>query len=210
MTAFATSDDLAARLGITLTDDEATRAAALLDLATGLIQDHVGQKIALVDADTLTMPGTNADRIHLPERPVISVASVELDGAPLTENTDWWLNGDTIMRRTAIYSAAGLLSGQLDAPYLLGSGFGRPTQTLTIVYKHGYAAIPTVCRVVCIEAAVRCFVNPGAVARETVGNTSTVYDNNRFSPSGLLLTDLERRQLNNKFGTRAIAISIGA
>lgn len=204
---FATAADLATRLGISLTSDEQSRATALLALASGLIQDVVGQTIALVTDDTLSMPGTPEDRIELPQKPVVSVTSVSLDEVALTEGSDWYLDGSTIFRRAAFFSRD---FGILDGPYLLGSAFGTPLQTLTIVYTHGYTAaeIPATVKSICLEAVVRCFVNPGAVARKTVGNTSTVYDNMRFSPSGLILTDDERRTLKRRFGARALSVPI--
>lgn len=211
MTQFATHDDLAGRLfmgnGNVLTSPEQTAADALLTLASGLIQDVTGQIIELVEDDVLTMPGTPEDRIELPERPVVSVASIMLDDVALTEGSDWYLDGATIYRRAAFFSPS---IGVLDGPFLLGTGFGTPLRTLTITYTHGYAddAIPATVTAICMEAVVRCFVNPGAVARETVGNTSTVYDNMRFSPSGLILTDDERRTLKRRFGARALSVPI--
>src|SRR5581483_3923985 len=80
-TRFADSDDLAARLGLVFTDDEHVRANTLLEIASGLIQDEAKQKIALVTDDVFTMPGTTEQLIKLPERPVVSVSSVTLDGA---------------------------------------------------------------------------------------------------------------------------------
>lgn len=211
MTQFASNDDLAGRVffgnGNTFTDAEKTAADALLTLASGLIQDVTGQVIARVTDDVLTMPGTPEDRIVLPEKPVISIASIMLDDAPLVEGSDWYLDGSTIFRKAAFYNRD---FGILNGPYLLGSSFGTPLQTLTITYTHGYAEddIPATVKAICMEAVVRCFVNPGAVARETVGNTSTVYDNMRFSPSGLVLTDDERRTLKRKFGPRALSVPI--
>jgi hypothetical protein len=208
---FATSDDLAARLGLTLDSDEETRAGVLLTLASGLIQDAAKQEIELVEGDVLTMPGTNADHITLPERPVVSIASITLAGAALAEGRYWYLDGDTIRRISSLYTRG---FSQLDGPFLLGSaggvGFGLPTQTLAITYTHGYAddEIPGTFKVICLEAAVRCVVNPGAVARETVGNTSTVYDNNRFAPTGLLLNEDEKRQIRRLVGTRARSVSV--
>lgn len=204
---FATAADFAARMGETLTDAEEARADTLLTLASTLIQEVVKQKIALIEGDVLTMPGTVEDRIALPERPVVSVDSVMLDEVALTEGSDWYLDGATIYRRAVVFNPQ---LGLIDGPFLLGSGFGTPLQTLTITYTHGYDddEIPGTVKAICLEAVVRCFVNPGAVARETVGNTSTVYDNMRFSPSGLLLTDDERRTLKRLFGSRSLSVPV--
>jgi len=200
MTQFATAAEFAARFGITLTDDEETRADGLLAMASGLIQDEVKQTIALVEDDVLTMPGTSDDRITLPERPVVSIASVELAGTPLVEDSDWYLDHGTIIGTI------------VDDAWPSSGGFGVPTQTLQITYTHGYDddEIPGIVKGVCLEVVVRVWVNPGAVARETVGDTATVYDNMRFSPSGLLLTNDESRKLRRFFGDRMRSIAMGS
>lgn len=207
MTMFATADDLAARLGIEFTEDETTRAEALLTMASGQILDEAnGQKIALVTNDVLTMAGTTDDRILLPQRPVVEVSSVTLNGS---EIGDWYLVNNTIFRKATLLG----LFGSIDGPFLLGSRFfGRPDQTLVITYSHGYAddSIPETVKTVCKEIVVRVWVNPGSVARETVGNTTTTYDNMRFSPSGMLLTDDEKKAIRRVFGRRALSVAVGS
>lgn len=207
--AFATADDLAARLGLTLTDAEQARATTLLDLATGLIQDEAKQTILLVTDDVLSIPGTTDEMIKLPQRPVISVASVTLDGVPLTEGSDWYRDGNVIARIPAITTV--LTGGLIDEAFTfpMGTGFGWPAQTLEITYTHGYAVVPESVKAICLEMVVRVWVNPGSVARETVGNTATVYDNMRFSPAGLLLTAAEQRVIRRMFGRSAKSITIG-
>jgi hypothetical protein len=214
MTAFATTDDLAARLGITLTADEITRAQVLLDIVTGEIEDEADQQISLVTDDVLELPGTTDDRIELPQRPVVSVASVTVDGQPLVEGTDWYLEGDTIIR---IATPLTIITGA-DAVYYddirqfpFGIGFGWPKQTIAITYTHGYAAdsIPQTLKTICLEATVRAWVNPGSVARETIGNEATVYDNMRFSPTGLLLTTVEVRKIRRLFPRKIGSVKLG-
>jgi hypothetical protein len=205
MAQFATADDLGVRLGITLDDGEVTRATALLAQASGLIENEARQKIELV-TETITMRGTNRDRITLSERPVVSVASVTLDGSALAEGTDWYLDGDELVR---LSSTVSILSNGIVGS--LGFGFGYRWQTLAITYTHGYDVddVPQVVRSICLEMAVRVWVNPGSVARESEGVTSVVYDNMRFSPTGLLMTGDERRAIRRFFGVRVRAIQIG-
>lgn len=211
---FATAAEFAARIGLTLTAAEQTRADALLQSASGLIQDAtrtggVSQTIALVEDDVLLMPGTTDEMIRLPQLPVISVASVTLDGVPLAEGSDWYLAGNAICRIPAITTV--LTGGLIDEAFTfpLGTGFGWPAQTLTITYTHGYADIPASVKAICLEASVRVWANPNNVARETIAGVQTVYDNNRFSPSGLLLTDDEQRVIRRLFGRSAQSITIG-
>jgi hypothetical protein len=205
---FASSDDLATRLGVTFTDAEKQRADKLLADASALIQDEAGQKIGLVTNDVFEIPAITDDRITLPERPVVSVSSVTVDGTPLVEGSDWYLEGDTIIR---LSSTLTIIDGTDSAAYPYGAGFGLPDQTLTVTYTHGYAdgTIPGTVKAICLEAAVRVWVNPGSVARATVGNTTTTYDNNRFSPSGLLLTDREVRKIRRLFPRRIGSVNVG-
>lgn len=211
MAQFATHDDFATRLGITLTPAEQTRADALLVIASGLIQDEAKKVIELVEDDVWTTPGTPDDMIRLPETPVISVSSVELDGQPLIEGSDWYIEGAAICRIPAVTTV--LTGGLIDEAFTfpLGTGFGWPAQTLTITYSHGYDSsnVPESAKAICMEAVVRAWVNPGSVARETIGNVSTIYDNMRFSPTGLLLTDDEKKIIRRLFGRRARSITMG-
>lgn len=206
---FASPDELAARLGITMDADEQARATLLLGVATGLIVDAAaGQQIVYVADDVLTMPGTTDERILLPQRPVVSIASITLDGTALVEGTDWWLDRNTLVRipATTIVALTGIHNEMLTYP--LWSGFGWPAQTLEITYTHGYDPAPLTVKAVCLEACVRVWVNPGSVARETIGAESTVYDNNRFAPSGLMLTDDEKRTIRRMFGRTMSSVTV--
>lgn len=206
MTAFATTDDLAARLGLTLTVDEQTRAEKLLELASTLIQDETGQTISLVTDDTLTTRGTTDERIKLPERPVVSIASVTLDGTPLVEGTDWYLDGNEIVSMSGDIVELNVFGVADPAVFPLGSGFGTPDETLVIVYSHGYTAetVPGTAKAICIEAAARVWVNPGSVREESYGSSQVTYQ----AGNGLILTETERRTLRRKFGRRAVSVQI--
>lgn len=200
---FATPDDLAARLGITLTAEEQTRATALIASASGLIQAEAKQRIERVENDVLTINGTSDERILLPERPVESVTSITLDGTPLSQGADWFLEGNSIVRVASVWSG---VAGVPDAPFLLGSSFGRPNQTLTITYTHGFDPIPEVIKAICLEAVVRVWVNPGSVMRERMGSEQTDYHVLAGdAPTGLLLSKAEQRMIRRMFG-RAITM----
>jgi hypothetical protein len=193
---FATPDDLAGRLGVELlAGAEFFRADGLLTLASGLIQDEARQKIERVENDVLTIRGTTDERIPLPERPVIEISSVKLDGGAIS---GWYQDGDELARPKR---------WQRD-PALASSGFGRPRQTLEITYTHGYQEIPGVVVTVCLEMVVRAWVNPGAVAQERVGDVSVYYANVGYQPTGLLMSIDERRAIRKFFGTRARSVRI--
>lgn len=212
MTAFADHDDFAARIGLDdMTSDENDRADALLATASDIIRDEVKRGVLdLVTDETIQMRGTSDESIILPSTPVISVSSVILDGVPLSEGADWYLDGNMIVRLPVMRAV--ILDGLADemSTFPLGTaGFGWPEQLLEITYTHGYAEIPGKVKAVCLEMVVRVWTNPGSVARETVGDTATVYDNMRFSPTGMQLTDDERKSLKRLFGSPAKSVTVG-
>lgn len=191
---FANASDLEHRLGIDFTADEEARANVLLTLATRLIQQETKQTIALVENDTLEVRSIYDERFRLPERPVVSIASVTLtpqQGEPTTIDTNtYYLDGDELVRASFPAHYQQFFTNWQ-------RGWLGPLYTLSIVYTHGFAAVPDLVKAICMEIVVRVWVNPGSVARETVGNVSTVYDNNRFSPVGLAITDAERSALSD-------------
>lgn len=221
MTTFATADDLAARLGLTLTSDEQTRAGTLLDIASGLIQAETRQIIGQVVDDVLTMPGTVDEVINLPERPVTAVSSVTLDGRALDADGYWYLDGNAIRRRPALmsqsYGRADFGSGGMEWPFFYPVGFGWPTQTLEITYTHGYTTdtMPALVKTICLEVVVRIWVNPGAVINDAVAGTQTTYAARGLRGSaglggiGMLLTDGERLAIQRFFGYRAQSVTVG-
>lgn len=91
MAAFATSADLAVRLGVDLTTDEQARADVLLGLASDLIRRAARQEIDL-KTSTVTFAG-NVARVLLPERPASEVTSVTVDGEPV----EYTLDGDYLV-----------------------------------------------------------------------------------------------------------------
>lgn len=172
---FATHDDLAARLGVTLASDEQSRADTLLQRASGLIQREARQIIDEVDGDVLTIPGSPEDRIRLPERPIISVASVVLNSVVLVEGTDWYRAGDFLVNRR---------------------GWGYASQPLVITYSHGYAVIPDAINAVCVEMVVRVWVNPGNTMHEYFGSERIVFAM-QATPTGMLLNDAEKMVIHD-------------
>lgn len=211
MAQFATHDDLANRLGLTLDTGDQERADALFEIVSGMIQDESKQTIELVTDDVFNTPGTPDEMIKLPQNPVVSVSAVDLDGQPLIEGSDWYIDGDAIRRIPAVTEV--LTGGLIDEAFTfpLGTGFGWPAQTLSITYTHGYDSdnVPQTVKAICLEAVIRAWANPASVARQTVGDTMTVFDNMRFSPTGLMLTDGEKATIRRVFGRRAKSIQVG-
>lgn len=199
MAQFVTNVELATRLGLVLTVEEQARADSLLTLASGLIQGETEQTIERVVDDSLQRKGTHSSCVRLPERPVESVTSVTLNGETLVEGTEFYRIGDELIR----------LRGAPESHFdwqSYGGGWGYPYHDLTVVYTHGYAVIPAEVKAVCIEAVVRVWVNPGAVAQQAIGGASTAYS---FQGNvGMLLTEGERKLLRRTIGREAGTVTL--
>jgi len=205
---FASSDDLAARLGQTLTEDEVARADTLLELASGIIVDEAKQEIEL-GSTTFTRRSVYGDRFRLPQRPVVSVDEVQLalldNAAEVIPATSWYLDGDEVVRVGSMPSVASEM-------YFGHSGRGwlGPSWSLTVTYTHGFEEIPPAIKALTLEMVVRVWVNPGSVAQEGVGDTSTLYyyASNTPDASGLLLTRVEARMLKKLFGRPSSTVTL--
>lgn len=176
--AFATPSELGDLLNVAIADED-TRAQQLLDLATDAICAEIGQAIVEVSDDSLALRGNGTRVLILPEIPVTEVASVELDGEALVEDTDY------------TWSAAGVLRR-------LGGDVWTQDAPITVVYSHGYETVPKVVRLVCLQAAARAWLNPAGATQETIGSYSVTYGGGFSSKSstGVLLTSDEKRILD--------------
>jgi hypothetical protein len=191
-TRFANSADLQDWLGVELTAAEHVRAAKLLADATGLVQKAARQTISRVTNDELTRPGAYADRIRLPERPVVSVSEVELDGVTLVADDEWYLDGDELVR-------TGVWAPSEDRFATFGGGWGDPSQVLVVTYTHGFDPIPETVKAICLQAVARVWTNPAMVQQENYGPMQTMY----LPGQGLLLTDHEIQAVRQAVGRTA-------
>lgn len=124
----ATTADLE-RLGLTVSGDEAALMEAYLDAASAAIRDAAGVPISQTTS-TITLEGEAGQRLHLPGPPVTAVATVEVDGSPVT---DWRLASG------ALWRACGWTRD------------GAPT-LVEVAYTHGLPEVPAdivmlVCRI---------------------------------------------------------------
>lgn len=182
---FATAAELAARLGVSFSAEEETRADSLLTLASGLIQREARQDIGLVEDDVFATRATREQSILLPERPVVSVSSVTVGGSGVT---DWYLDGDELVRRSGWEVSLNGIEGT--------AGWGSRNVPLVVTYTHGYNPVPDAIKAVCLEAVTRVWVNPGSVMSERYGSEQVAYLT-QGTPTGLLLTPDERRAVKN-------------
>ncbi|MET9516391.1 hypothetical protein [Streptomyces sp. NPDC002994] len=128
LTPLATVADLAAR-GLTVDPSETAIVGVYLDVASTAVREAAGTPISQTTS-TITVEGEEDQRLRLPGLPISAVASVELDGAAVT---DWRLRTQTLWR------AAGWTAG--DGP-----------SEVEVTYTHGLATVPAdivdlVCRI---------------------------------------------------------------
>ncbi|MFE6597245.1 hypothetical protein ACFU9O_02280 [Streptomyces albidoflavus] len=178
--------ELAALLGRTFTPAQETQAQALLDQASSVVRAYVRQDLTRATS-TLTVSMRRADPVlhrcgglvTLPQRPVVDVASVSVDGV---STQDWWQDGQEILLRSGAWSSPPTAHG--------------PPQ-VTVTYTHGFDPVPGDIKAIVAQAANRVMVNPGAVRSETVGGESVTY----LIPAtgealGVLLSRTEQRVLD--------------
>lgn len=180
-----TLDELNDHTQSTIDTDVATLARAR---ATATIQNYC--KTTFTGTSTATEVLRVKDGlVRLPRRPVNSITSVKAinaDGTAGAAITGWSFDGiDRIdvrgWSRTIINLAADLADGVTD--------------TVQVVWVHGYAAVPDDVKAVALEVAGMQVGNPQGLRQETVGGYSVTYagGNDVF---GLALTDGQKSILD--------------
>lgn len=181
MTAFATADDLATYLNRDLDAGEQAQAELMLGIASGHIRREVAQTISLVTDDVAVLRGNWTPRLRLPERPVVSVSSVVIDGSPALSAVDYRLVGDTLVRG---WWDGVVVNRSEDS----GSGHWGGDRKVTVTYTHGFATIPDEIKGVCLAMVARSIQIPDGAVQETTGSHSVT-----FKSSGAVGLDADER-----------------
>lgn len=152
----ATVDDVAARLGRTLTDADETRVEALLADVSGTVRAYTGQQFVEVSGDTVTLrPHAATDAVagtwtwernivggfivKLPQRPVTAVNSVaDSDGNPVGYD---WPGLDDVWVSTARPVVVDYDHGTDEVPadviavvcQIVGRAFGAPAEDAGLI-----------------------------------------------------------------------------
>jgi hypothetical protein len=176
-----------AQLGALLGQDLSGRldqATVLLDMASDVVRGYTKQEFTL-GTTTMTVPLRRADPLEgghlaevvLPQRPVLDVTSVLVDG---TVPTDWWWRGDRVY-----------------LPHILWRHGQHHPPRASVTYEHGFDPVPGEVATVALQSALRVLVNPSQIRSEVVGGVSTVYAVPVGGEAlGVLLTAAERRVLD--------------
>lgn len=181
----ATVADLAAILGRTFTPAQEAQAERLLELASAAVRATTGQDITrATTTDTFSIRRADpvlhrcAGVVTLPQRPVVDITSVSVDGA-VTQ--DWWQDGSDLLLRSWSW-------GRPPAAH-------RPPQ-VTVTYTHGFDPVPDDIAAIVLQAANRAIVNPSQLRAETVGGESLTYLVPHGGEAlGVLLSEVEKRAL---------------
>jgi hypothetical protein len=159
----ASTDALAARLGVSFTDTQTVRASELLADASATVRNYTRQDFT-VATDTAYLEPTHEQWLFLPQRPVTAVSAVTIGGSPLAAS--WWtLQSDALFRYDGW---AGYFPGQA-MPW-------RQPNTIAVTYTHGYAVIPAdIVAVVCKLAQAK-WSNPQGFKTAAAGAISLSLD----------------------------------
>jgi hypothetical protein len=208
----ATTDDVAAILGRSLTAAETTNATRLLAMASGLVRRYTRQTLSLVTNDSVVLPGNWEHVLTLPQRPVQSVTSVTFSNG-IAPTTQYKLINDSLFLGTGAYMPdyAGSIwggpalwgpAGSNNAPQATGSSWQGPQTQITVVYTHGYTDIPQdIVNEVAGMVAMQVNTDVG-VQSEQIGGYKVVYD--RAQSGAMVLSD-EAKSVLNFYRVRAIS-----
>lgn len=191
MTSFATLADFAALYQLDEEDLAADTVDLLLELASGLVRDHVGQQLAPVTTDdVIELNGRGHAILQLPELPVTAVGEVTETVAgtttTLVEGTDYRVE---LGRHGRI--------GQLHRI----DGRWHPRGVVSVTYSHGYTlpasdaiagALPQAVRTVTLRVVARSYSNPEEHRQESAGGSSVTFASDR---PGLYLTAADKESL---------------
>jgi hypothetical protein len=129
MVQFATAEELGSFLGRRFDPQERGAAELHLRTASAVIQAAAAQVFELVLDDEIDLRYQRGPDLHLPERPVLAVSAVTVDGAAVT---DYIVTGSAVS-----WIGSGLVGVRGFSPELFGVRSWTPA--IKVTYSHGYA-----------------------------------------------------------------------
>lgn len=157
----ATPSDLASLLQ---QDLDLSTATLLVECATGVVQGVTGQRLVRATT-TPSIPGVWSQWLDLPQWPVISVASVQIDGVAVT---DWKLIGVRLFRRAGWQPA------------------GDPVE-VEPTYTHGYLSTDQYLQLARGSVLSLCapfYSNPGGASQVKIDDYAEIYAAMQASMTG--------------------------
>jgi len=186
----ATKDDLWALLSETADTLSPDDADMLLQIATGEVQAAAGQDLLRVEDDEIELMGDTGSWLSLPQRPVESVLSVEIDGEAVTDFKRF---------------GARLWRGCGWSPYIY-----EPA-TVAVTYTHGYPEGDKrlwLARKLTLSLAAHLHSNPTTATGLSIDDYREQYAQGAEA-RGDLLPPLSQKLLRRRYGARAGIVRIG-
>jgi hypothetical protein len=146
----AAPEELAASLGVPAEDPKLLWA---LNAASRRFRGAVRHPVSRVIDDSITLDGNGLESVLLPAAPVVSVGSVQLDGAALTAGTDCDWSADGFLRR-------------------IGGCWPDRLRCIQVTYSHGFDPVPEDIQEVVIDQARSLYAIRPGLASMTVGGQS--------------------------------------
>lgn len=168
---FAEPTHLANELGVDFSEQQEAKAMLRLAGATAAIQRYCRLTIELATSTDVIFAGNWGADLVLPEVPVVSVASVEVDGDTWTVNEDYHLHG-RILRRGA---PSVVHQSRFDLEGSRLANWGGSNVAITVTYTHGFDPVPDDIRLMCVAIAARGWDSPSGVQAESIGNYSVTH-----------------------------------
>lgn len=194
---FASSLDVAIRLGRTLSASESSQVDAFLGDASAQIRDYCRQDLSYQTGLVFTVESPDGPWLELPQRPVNSVTSVAINGQAVGNYTQV---GDRLYR---VYGWAWPSVDVIPPMAVYGL-----MSTVTVTYDAGYSEVPQIIVSVCIGAAMRAFDNPMGVAREAIDDYSRELPAGAVG-TGAFLTDADMKRLR-RYRRGAFSVDMGS
>lgn len=170
---FISQEDLSDYLGQDVTEDPGALAA--VDAACDIVRTISGQDFNQATS-SITLDGSGTDALLLPQLPVSKAGTVAIGGTANagvisggSSITDYALNGDGILLRTAGAALAG------EGEYV-PTVWPKGRRNIAVTYEHGYAdeEIPRDVRMVALSIASRLVVQ-GVTMSESIGPATMRY-----------------------------------
>jgi hypothetical protein len=203
MASLVSTDDFAAFLGIDPTALNTARAELLLELASGLVRDELGQTLDYVADDDVTLIGPGGQVLLLPQLPVWEVTLV-------TETRFGNTRDLSIDVHYRLELGVDGLNAIIRRVPLVTRWPWR--EAVRVVYTHGYDTedstgvsappLPETLKAIILRTATRGYANPTGLRQETIGRYS--YTNGQSGEAGMYLTAGDKAELGLFFpGQRA-------
>ena len=183
------------------------QADALLTYVSADMQVAARNRIIRTTDATAKLAGTWNRDLLLPQRPVVSVTSVSLNGNAIALPDYTW-NDRYLLRRYGRFGTYADLEHL--APHD-GAHWGGPDSTVEVVYTFGYeaASVPTWIKAMCLRVASRAITNPEQVSQESLGAYSVSYGS-RMADGGTWVTKTEAKLLRSRLSHTAGTAKAGS